>query len=174
MTEVLNVAGALDVDDVPVNPSESRDLECISHSRRQVLKGGLGLLAGHLVAPVFLTACASGEEKARAPFMDSPRPAIGFRSVPVAKGKAVDRVNVAEGYSARAFFSWGDPVETGAAQWHPNAENSWQEQARQAGQNHDGMHYFPFTPTARRCPKVRAAKSSARWRKSARSRPDTA
>lgn len=144
MTDVINSDGVFDVDDVPVNPSGNRDLSEVSRSRRQVLKGGLGVLAGHLIAPTLLTSCVSGQGTSRAPFMDSPRPEIGFASVPVALEPGYDRVDVPRGYTARPFFSWGDPVEAGAPEWHPGAENTWEEQTLQAGQNHDGMHYFPF------------------------------
>ncbi|MGD8177215.1 PhoX family protein [Marinimicrobium sp. ARAG 43.8] len=142
MVNVNPIPGAPDIDDVPVNPSSRQDLNRVGQSRRRVLKGGLGLLAGHLAAPV-LTACSTGAG-VRAPFMDSPRPLIGFQSVPVEQDPNFDGVRVAEGYTARPFFSWGDAVEEGAAPWHTNADNTWEEQARQAGQNHDGMHYFPF------------------------------
>lgn len=134
---------ALDVDDIPVNPSGNRSLEQVSQSRRRVLKGGLGLLAGPFAAAPLLTACSSGEAR-RVPFADSPRPLIGFQPLPVASDPDYDRVEVPAGYTARAFFSWGDPVETGAPEWRPEATHSWQEQALQAGQNHDGMHFFPF------------------------------
>lgn len=50
---------------------------------------------------------------------------------------------VAEGYSALPFFSWGDPVLPGAPAWNPDASDNWQAQLQQAGDNHDGMHFFP-------------------------------
>lgn len=134
---------AHDVDDVSVNPSNNRSLNQISQSRRRLLKGGLGLLAGPFAASTLLTACASRED-APAAFRDSPRPVIGFKPVPVASDSDYDRVDVPEGYTARPFFSWGDPVEKGAPEWHPEAKNTWTEQALQSGQNHDGMHFFPF------------------------------
>jgi len=133
-----------DIDDVAVNPCDHRPLEQVSQARRRLLGGGLGLLAAQLVAPGFLTACASGGGRASAPFADSPQPVIGFESVPLASDPKFDRVQVAPGYRARAFFSWGDPVLEGAPHWDPQARHTWQEQALQAGQNHDGMHYFPF------------------------------
>lgn len=135
-----------DVDDRPVNPSGNRNLNEISRSRRRFMQGGLGLLAGSFVGPSLLTAC-SDSARTPVPFRDSPRPAIGFSPVPVASEPGYDRVDVPEGYTARPFFSWGDPVETGAPDWHPGAENTWEEQALQAGQNHDGMHFFPFPET---------------------------
>ncbi|WP_238559291.1 PhoX family phosphatase [Marinimicrobium sp. LS-A18] len=134
---------ARDVDDTPVNSSDNRNLNQVSHARRRVLKGGLGLLAGPFAASTLLSACAS-REGAPAAFRDSPRPAIGFKPVPVASDPGYDRVDVPEGYTARPFFSWGDPVESGAPEWRPDAQNTWTEQALQSGQNHDGMHFFPF------------------------------
>ena len=133
-----------DIDDTAINPSGNADLNQISRKRRRLLKGGLGLLAGPFAASGLLSACASPGQRAAVPFRDSPRPTIGFASVPVATDPSYDRVTVPRGYSARPFFSWGEPVLEGAPQWHPDAGNSWKGQALQAGQNHDGMHFFPF------------------------------
>ncbi len=140
--DILAGTGA-DVDDISVNPSDNRSLEQISQSRRRVLKGSLGLLAGPFAASTLLGACASRKE-APVSFSDSLRPVIGFKPIPVASDPNYDRVDVPDGYTARPFFSWGDPVENGSPEWHPGAESSWEEQALQAGQNHDGMHFFPF------------------------------
>jgi len=143
MTDVRLADPAFDVDDIPVNPSSNRNLAQISQSRRRVLKGGLGLLAGPFVASTLLSGCSNSQRQLPA-FQDSPRPLIGFRPVPVTNDPAYDRVDVPAGYTATPFFSWGDPVLEGAPKWQADATNTWKDQALQAGQNHDGMHFFPF------------------------------
>ncbi|EDY87027.1 Tat pathway signal sequence domain protein [gamma proteobacterium HTCC5015] len=69
---------------------------------------------------------------------------LGFESVGVMHDPLFDGVKVARGYRVRPLFSWGDAVLDGAAPWRGDASNDWREQLKQAGQNHDGMHFFPF------------------------------
>ena len=66
-------------------------------------------------------------------------PGVG---VPVIKDPQFDSVVVPKGYQAKVFFSWGDPVENHAPLWKGDGTETWQEQQLQAGQNHDGMHFF--------------------------------
>lgn len=138
----------IDVDDIVINPSAQPSLADISASRRSLLKGSLGFALGGFLGGS-LPAFANSNTHQQRLFASSVTtkknmPVIGFKSVDVQLSPSFDRVVVAEGYSARAFFSWGDEVVAGAAPWLPDATNSWQEQALQAGQNHDGMAYFPF------------------------------
>ncbi|MDO6746230.1 PhoX family protein [Gilvimarinus sp. 1_MG-2023] len=139
-----------DIDDIPVNPrltgsSMAETLEQISISRRSVLTGSAATCLALGAGPFSLSACSSSEShNTSAVFRDSVRPAIGFKSVPVALGDSVDVVTVPEGYTARPFFSWGDPVLAEAPAWTQDASADAAAQAAQAGQNHDGMHFFPF------------------------------
>ncbi len=139
-----NRTPAVDVDDIPVNPSANPWLSEVVANRRTLLKGSLGLALGGFLGGS-LSACAVGDRKASSSFpLKTISPNIGFSSVAIQTAQDFDRVVVADGYSARAFFSWGDEVVAGAAAWKADASNSWQEQQLQAGQNHDGMAYFPF------------------------------
>ena len=108
-------------------------------SRRQALKmGGLSAAAWFLAGP--LSGCASqGKSKG---------PLLGFK--PVAASSA-DTVVVPEGYRAQAFVPWGTPLFSNGpgATWRGDGSESAADQARQVGDNHDGMHYFPLTHTAR-------------------------
>ena len=105
--------------------------------RRVLLKGGLG------ASLLGILAGCNGQRN-----LLKPEPSLlGFASVPVQTDLNFDKVVVAEGYQARPFFSWGDPVLAKAPPWRADASNSWQDQLLQAGQNHDGMHYFPFNDT---------------------------
>jgi uncharacterized protein len=63
-----------------------------------------------------------------------------FMSVPIT---TEDRVSLAAGYRADAIFLWGDPISDGPG-FRFNAANTAEEQAQQAGQMHDGMHFFPL------------------------------
>ncbi|WP_181295267.1 PhoX family phosphatase [Pseudomonas sp. Q2-TVG4-2] len=123
------------LDDLSINPSSNASLgQLIDRSRRSLLKGGLGLAAlGFLGGS--LGACrraVQGESL------------MGFEGIPPQLDPAFDSVQVAPGYSARTFFSWGDAVMADAPEWNPDATDDWQAQLKQAGDNHDGMHFFPF------------------------------
>lgn len=140
MNRDSELAVVVDVDDIPVNKSGNPSFENILTSRRDLLKGSLGLALSSFLSPV-LSGCTA---PVRHTSQLSLAGAIGFASVPVQQAKDFDQVIVPSGYTARPFFSWGDEVVTGASPWSKDAENTWQEQMLQAGQNHDGMAYFPF------------------------------
>ena len=123
------------LDDRPINPSGQYTLsEVVNRSRRGLLKGGLGL-AGVAFLSGGLAACSAVSARSKL---------LGFESVPVQLDPAFDSVQVPPGYRAQVFFSWGDPVEEDAPQWQPDASDDWRAQLLQAGDNHDGMHFFPF------------------------------
>ena len=123
------------LDDQAINPSANVSLEqLVDRSRRNLLKGGMGLAAlGFLCGS--LGACRSAVQS---------ESLIGFKGIPTQLDPAFDSVQVAPGYSARRFFSWGDAVMADAPEWNPDATDDWQAQLKQAGDNHDGMHFFPF------------------------------
>ena len=123
------------LDDQSINPSSSTSLgQLVDRSRRNLLKGGMGLAAlGFLGGG--LSACRSAAQS---------NSLIGFTGIPTQLDPKFDSVQVAPGYSARTFFSWGDAVLADAPEWNPDASDDWQAQLKQAGDNHDGMHFFPF------------------------------
>lgn len=125
------------LDDQPVNPHAIPLLEALANpTRRTLLKSGAGLgLLGFLGGG--LPACSSITPSL-----------LGFTGIPVQLDPRFDRVDVAPGYTARAFFSWGDPVLPGAPDWKADASDTWETQCLQAGDNHDGMHFFPFPDQA--------------------------
>ncbi|MNO66321.1 hypothetical protein D3C76_571070 [compost metagenome] len=124
------------LDDQPVNPTANTSLdELVDQRRRNLLKGGLALCALSFLG---------GSLLATRPARAAPAALLGFKGVAVQQDPHFDRVVVAEGYSARPFFSWGDPVLPGAPAWRADASDDWRAQELQAGDNHDGMHYFPF------------------------------
>lgn len=121
-------------DDIVINPSANAPLaSLLNPGRRNLLKGGLSLAAlGFFGGGI--SACSRATAS----------PLLNFNGVALQVDPQFDRVLVAEGYSAVPFFSWGDPVEAGAPQWNPDASDDWQAQLKQAGDNHDGMEFFPF------------------------------
>jgi secreted PhoX family phosphatase len=68
-------------------------------------------------------------------------PLLGFTGVPVSRN---DTVVVPPGYQFQVVNAWGDPLMPGAPAFRPDASQSADDQARQAGMNHDGMAYFPL------------------------------
>lgn len=134
-------AAPLDIDDISINPSNNTPFDAVLTKRRGLLKGSLGLALGGFVGHSAVAA-------PQAPFTkpSSSTSALNFSSVAVQQAADFDRVEVAKGYTAQPFFSWGDAVMPGASAWREDASNSWQEQTLQAGQNHDGMAYFPLQP----------------------------
>src|SRR5690606_13292537 len=67
---------------------------------------------------------------------------IGFKSIPISTD---DTIVVAEGYRAVPFAPWGEPLFE-AVQWKGDGSDDAAAQAQQVGDNHDGIHFFPFTP----------------------------
>lgn len=108
-------------------------------SRRRLLQGS-GVLGAVALLPF-------GLHSAPAAAHGSPTPvrarALGFQSVPVS---STDAVTVPEGYTARTFYKWGDPVGIAGNMpaFKADASNTTQEQAVQAGMHHDGMAFFPL------------------------------
>jgi uncharacterized protein len=100
-------------------------------SRRAVLRGALGS-----AALTFLGGRAGGVRSGAA----QATALIGFTAVATSKA---DTVQVPPGYVWDVVLAWGDPVSDGP-EFRADASNSAADQARQAGQNHDGMHFFPL------------------------------
>jgi secreted PhoX family phosphatase len=102
-------------------------------TRRRLLKGTAALALLHAL-PHSLAGCATGLKR---------EGLIGFKAIPVS---SADTVVVPEGYTATVLYRWGDPVgdTSGSQAFKPDASNSADEQALQAGMHHDGIHYFPL------------------------------
>ena len=106
-------------------------------TRRTLLRGGLGLAASALYAPL-VGGCA-GAALREAP--KAIRPVIGFKGVPAV---ATDTLVVPEGYSASVIAAWGEPIGVpgNMPAFRPDASNSAAEQAVQMGMHHDGIHFY--------------------------------
>ncbi len=75
--------------------------------------------------------------------------ALGFTAVPAS---LQDAVRVPPGYEFQVLYRWGDPtgIATQLPPFKPDASNTAEEQAVQAGMHHDGMHFFPLGNDGRR------------------------
>jgi hypothetical protein len=138
-----------DFDDEDTNPTNNpslADLIVQAMTRRTALKlGATAATAG------FLAKLGAGSAAKAFPFgatgLNRPPaatdPLIGFRSVPLPAGAAAEGVTVADGYTARVLYAWGDPVSDGP-EFVNDGTQTWVEQEQQAGMHHDGIAYFPF------------------------------
>jgi uncharacterized protein len=107
-----------------------RDVLVRRLSRRHILTGGL------VAAGLGLTGPFGRPRRARA----QAGSLLGFRGIAVSRA---DTVAVPPGYTAEVLYAWGHPITAGPA-FKPDASNSWEEQAVQAGMHHDAIHYFPL------------------------------
>jgi secreted PhoX family phosphatase len=129
---------AIDSEDLPTNTSQNEHFQTVVNravSRRGFLKFGSGAAAATFLAGP-LAACGGGSP-------DSAASLLGFKAV---AASTADIVVVAEGYTATAFVPWGTPLfSTGAGStWSGTGSETAADQARQVGDNHDGIHFFPI------------------------------
>ena len=77
------------------------------------------------------------------------RPPLGFTAVPASLR---DAVVVPMEYEFQVLYRWGDPTGIGSSMpaFRPDASNTAEDQALQAGMHHDGMHFFPLGSDGRR------------------------
>ena len=134
-TRMINTP--FDPEDQPTNISTNEHIQALvarAVNRRGFLKMGTGTAAACFLAGP-MAGCTS---------LSSTRPPlIGFKAV---AASTADHVMVAEGYTAKPFVPWGTPLfSSGAgAHWRGDGSESAADQARQVGDNHDGMHFFPI------------------------------
>lgn len=118
--------------DIASNPSDGDSFADVVDRRRRSLIAGA-------VAGVITSALPPGA-------MASPRgrraagATIGFQGIPAS---STDEVRLPPGYAGQLLYAWGDPISDGPM-FRADASNSAEEQARQAGMHHDGLHYFPL------------------------------
>lgn len=125
------------------NSSENRvfsDIMQSALSRRSLLQGGIAA-AGSMMLPLAFNEARAATSQAVTKF--SRAQTLGFESIPAA---SVDEVSVPAGYTARAFYRWGDPVGLpgNMPAFKPDGSNTVAEQAAQAGMHHDGMGFYPL------------------------------
>jgi len=125
--------------EVTLNPSHNESILNIidqaDPSRRRFLKFAIGGTALSITAFPFSMQTAQA-----AP---APVGGIGFTQLAADAVPITDAVSVPPGYTARVFYSWGDPISGGSA-FNPNVAMTEAEQLLRSGMHHDGMHFFPF------------------------------
>lgn len=135
LTEECNVSNHNEYDDNEiVNASTNlhmNDLLAARLSRRQALKGGVGVTTTALLGSFGLAACGGSDAVAAL--------ALGFTAV--AKNKN-DLVTVPEGYQISILHALGDPMHYGDASWGNDGRESADSYNRRIGDGHDGMYYF--------------------------------
>jgi secreted PhoX family phosphatase len=137
---MLKHPAKIDPEDLPSNTSRNEHFQTIverAQGRRRFLKTGVGLSAAMFLAGP-LAACSSGRA-GRASAQTGPL--LGFDGIAASTS---DSVRIAQGYTATPFAPWGTPLFAGDPAWMSDASQDAQAQARQVGDNHDGIHYFPL------------------------------
>jgi hypothetical protein len=137
-----------DLDDLPSNLSDNEHFQQVVDrvvSRRGFLKSGLGLgAAAFLAAPLAAHAAQKAHQHMGAGYGNNgPRTAPKIAFTPVAASSG-DTIVIPPGYSAQIFAAWGDALFADSPMWKPDGTNTGADQARQIGDNHDGMHFFPL------------------------------
>ena len=123
-------------DGTDVNPSANphiNDLLTARLSRRNTLKGGIGLTASVLLGSVGLTACGGGDDDGEEALK------LGFSAVSMNMN---DVVTVPAGYQVNILHALGDSMHWGDSTWADNGTESAESYNRRIGDGHDGMHYF--------------------------------
>ncbi|MDB4511893.1 PhoX family phosphatase [Arenicella sp.] len=103
--------------------------------RRNILKGGLATAVGSFFTGMTLTNSAQAS---------SSNALIGFTPVSLADGNGPVSI-ISPEYQYEVLIPWGDPLVPSGPKYSypPSAE----DQAKQIGIGHDGMHFFPVTVT---------------------------
>lgn len=132
-----------DSEDLPTNLSHNEHFQRVAEravSRRGfLLKSGVGAAAVAFLS-AGLSGCGGGDN-ADGTTEPVTEPLLGFTAITVS---TADSVSVAPGYTATVLAPWGSPLfSTGpGATWSGDASENAAAQARQMGDNHDGIHYF--------------------------------
>jgi secreted PhoX family phosphatase len=129
----------LDSEDFPTNLSNNEHFQNVVNravSRRGFLvKSGAGAAAVAFMS-TGLTACGGGDD-------DEAKPLLGFTAIAAYDG---NEISVAPSYTATAFAPWGTPLFSSGpgSTWSGTATETAADQARQVGDNHDGIRFYPI------------------------------
>ena len=126
-------------DDLPTNTSNNEHLHDVlarSLRRRDWLKLGTGAAAAAFLAgPAQALSTRQGQRLHSG--------LLGFKAIGTS---TADTVQVPEGYSATPFVPRGTPLfsQGPGSMWKGDGSENAADQARQVGDNHDGLHFFPI------------------------------
>ena len=129
-------------DDTPLSPENDSTIGAViarRYSRRDMLKGSLGVTAATALFGTAALTSAAGPAKAASA-------AFAFRELQA----GVDQTHhVAEGYEADILLRWGDPLVQGLAPF--DAQNlTAADQAKRFGYNNDYIAFFPLDASGTR------------------------
>jgi hypothetical protein len=123
-------------DDIPLSPPTDDTIGAViarRYSRRDMLKGSLGVAAATALFGTAALTAASGPARAASA-------AFAFREL----ASGVDETHhVAEGYDADILIRWGDPLAGSLAAFDPRTLTA-AEQTRRFGYNNDFIAFFPL------------------------------
>jgi uncharacterized protein len=123
-----------------------QDLMDARLSRRQALRGGIGVTAAALLGAATLSACGGSDSAVAAtPAAPTPQAAteapLKLAFTAVAKNKN-DLVTVPEGYRVSILHALGDPLHFGDESWKDDGSETADSYNRRVGDGHDGMYWF--------------------------------
>ncbi|MCM0674150.1 PhoX family phosphatase [Micromonospora phytophila] len=110
-------------------------------SRRTALAGGLATAAASFFGTVARPEPAAAAEAGATTRGPGMRRLLGFPAIPPS---VADQVVLPPGYQYQLLFPWGHPIVPSGPAFTKDASNSAEEQAQQAGDQHDGMWFFPL------------------------------
>ncbi|MBB3191117.1 PhoX family protein [Halomonas cerina] len=128
-----------------LNPSSNTPFSSVLErhvSRREVMKGGMGMAAMTMLGGFGLSALADRHEEgmAKKPLT------LAFDAI---AGSRTDAMVVPPAYTAQVLVPWGTPLNDGASEWSEDLAMTPERQAASVGMHHDGMHPFALdTATA--------------------------
>jgi len=143
-TDRLPQMPAIDNDEMPTNPTESKALvELIEarYSRRGILSAALAGAAG-LAIPGLGLGGKSAQAAASTVTPDSSPSTLSFYELSNVVTKSH---RVSPGYQADVLVRWGDPVLPGAPEFDPHNIQP-HDQLRQFGYNNDFIAFLPILP----------------------------
>jgi len=108
-----------------------------SPTRRQVLKGGVGISALSFLG---LAGCGGGSSTTTAAIPPTTPATLNFSAVPL--NQVYDGVTVPEGYQAEVLYKLGDPINAATPAYLNNGTETSASFDFRAGDHHDGMYYF--------------------------------
>lgn len=110
-----------------------------SPSRRQILRGGLGLSALSFLG---LAGCGGSDSVASTGLAQK---ALNFTATPL--NQTYDGVSVPTGYKAELLFKLGDPINRSTAAYKNDGTETSASFDYRAGDHHDGMYFFGLGST---------------------------
>lgn len=142
-----------DSENIPTNLSDNEHFQSVVDSivlsRRKLLKSGLGFGAAMFLGGS-LAGCNDDSSASAATGAavggGAPAGSATISFTPIAANSG-DSIVVPAGYQAQVLAPWGSALFSDSPAWKGDASEGGDDQARQVGDNHDGMHFFAIHGT---------------------------